>query len=272
MKLPETHVEPFELFYNWLSSQKWWDKNSDQVEWPQMYHVIKLYVFADMARIPILQNQCIDTLRGLSNALASLPTPTFAYDGRTQLSVARFAVSSLTVFFGSRAITCSFGEFAYKGLANTNMSRDNGGNEGSLLEKHKGSRVHQFLFAFEGPDEILRAVEYTRIPNEVIAMSAFSSHIQSSSLRLLQLPLPTSSALQPASRFSQLTNSKISPLEYPGLRAKRTNLLLTFTPPSSKFHLELCTHLTSFGYEYFPSPPLEISMSVLHSKIDHDYS
>ena len=187
MKLLEKHVEPFELFYNWLYSQKWWGKNSDQVQWPQMYHVIELYVFVDVARIPILQNQCIDSLRSLSNALAALPTPTFAYvwENKTERSpLRRFLLDDIVWESGHNMFI--FGEFAYKGLGNTNISRDNGGNEGSLLEKHKGSRVHQFLFAFEGSDEILRTRDFTIIPNEVIAMSAFSSHIQSSSLRLLQ--------------------------------------------------------------------------------------
>jgi hypothetical protein len=69
MKIPNTEVRIFDLFFNWLYTQTLWDESADESEWPTMENLLKLWAFADMARIPRLMNQCLDTLKSISDAL-----------------------------------------------------------------------------------------------------------------------------------------------------------------------------------------------------------
>lgn len=57
MKLPETEVEVFELFQGRLYTQSLWDQSADGEDWLKTNDLMKLYIFADMARIPALKNQ-----------------------------------------------------------------------------------------------------------------------------------------------------------------------------------------------------------------------
>ncbi|PMD35266.1 hypothetical protein L207DRAFT_110390 [Hyaloscypha variabilis F] len=73
MKLPETEAEIFEIFYVWLYRQKLWDKDARREDWPDTEDLVKLYVFADMARIPTLQNQALRALHNISDINNNFP-------------------------------------------------------------------------------------------------------------------------------------------------------------------------------------------------------
>ncbi|KAL2069722.1 hypothetical protein VTL71DRAFT_14401 [Oculimacula yallundae] len=73
LKLPETKVEVFELFNTWLYTQSLWNGEDDEESWPSFEHLIELYVFADMARVPQLMNYVIDTLVAISDLSECLP-------------------------------------------------------------------------------------------------------------------------------------------------------------------------------------------------------
>ncbi|KAE9380270.1 hypothetical protein N431DRAFT_361779 [Stipitochalara longipes BDJ] len=73
MKLPEVKTEVFEIFYAWLYRQKLWDKNSKQEDWPDTEDLVKLYTFADMVRIPSLQNQALRAIHKISDINNNFP-------------------------------------------------------------------------------------------------------------------------------------------------------------------------------------------------------
>jgi hypothetical protein len=54
MKLPQTDATFFDIFYGWLYRQKLWSKDAKEED------LVKLYVFADMPRIPSLQKPGIE--------------------------------------------------------------------------------------------------------------------------------------------------------------------------------------------------------------------
>jgi hypothetical protein len=54
MKLPKTDATFFEIFYGWLYRRKLWSKDAKEED------LVKLYVFADMPRIPSLQKPGIE--------------------------------------------------------------------------------------------------------------------------------------------------------------------------------------------------------------------
>ena len=59
MKLPETEVAVFKLFYNWLYTQVTYDENEDKENMPNTNLVLRLYILADMTRVHSLCNQVI---------------------------------------------------------------------------------------------------------------------------------------------------------------------------------------------------------------------
>lgn len=79
MKLRDTESCVFELFYHWLYSQALWNKAADRVEWPDTDHLMKLYVFTDMAKVISLKNQVMDTVHAINDALNNLPLATYPY-------------------------------------------------------------------------------------------------------------------------------------------------------------------------------------------------
>lgn len=67
MKLSDdTDAKTFQLFYDWLHTQTLGDKDEPKEEWPTLTSLVKLYVFADMTKIPQLKNQCLDTYEEIS--------------------------------------------------------------------------------------------------------------------------------------------------------------------------------------------------------------
>lgn len=79
MKFPDLEVDVFDIFYNWLYRQQLFDENTDESEWPDTDDLLKLYVFADMARITILKNQIIDAVQSISTHTKGLPTSMFPH-------------------------------------------------------------------------------------------------------------------------------------------------------------------------------------------------
>ncbi|KUJ12246.1 uncharacterized protein LY89DRAFT_756601 [Mollisia scopiformis] len=79
MKLPEKDAKMFELFYNWLYTQELWDRDARREEWPELEGLMKLYIFADTVKVPVLKNHIIDTLQAISNATRRLPVSVFPY-------------------------------------------------------------------------------------------------------------------------------------------------------------------------------------------------
>ena len=69
---PQNEVRIFDLFFNWLYTQTLWDESADECEWPTMENLLKLWVFADMARISRLMSQCLDTLKSISDTLGEV--------------------------------------------------------------------------------------------------------------------------------------------------------------------------------------------------------
>ncbi|KAF8862192.1 hypothetical protein BDZ45DRAFT_739493 [Acephala macrosclerotiorum] len=51
MLLKEIEADLFDLFYQWLYSQKLWDANADQAEWLSMRDLLRLYMFAEISNI-----------------------------------------------------------------------------------------------------------------------------------------------------------------------------------------------------------------------------
>jgi hypothetical protein len=58
----DTDIETFQLFYDWLYTQVLCNESEQR---PSLTSVIKLYVFADMARVPSLKDQCIDAYNAI---------------------------------------------------------------------------------------------------------------------------------------------------------------------------------------------------------------
>lgn len=73
MVLPETEPKVFELFYEWLYSQKLWNKDVKEEDWPKTHDLVKLYIFGDMARVPSLQNRTLKALHQISNLKNEFP-------------------------------------------------------------------------------------------------------------------------------------------------------------------------------------------------------
>jgi hypothetical protein len=59
MKLPEISVEIFQLFLGWLYTQKLRDESMPPEQWRNTNDLMKLYVFADTAKIATLKNVSI---------------------------------------------------------------------------------------------------------------------------------------------------------------------------------------------------------------------
>jgi hypothetical protein len=73
MKLPETGVEEFEIFYRWVYYQSLYDKDLEQSKWPDINDLTRVYLFADMAFIPQLMNQSMDAIHTNSDRTGELP-------------------------------------------------------------------------------------------------------------------------------------------------------------------------------------------------------
>jgi hypothetical protein len=76
MVIKETKVEVFQLFCEWLYTQTLYDDKGDQNEWPGLWMLAKLHIFADMARVPRLMNHTLMAFNAISNAKKVLPRPT----------------------------------------------------------------------------------------------------------------------------------------------------------------------------------------------------
>ncbi|CZT46147.1 uncharacterized protein RSE6_06539 [Rhynchosporium secalis] len=72
IKLQETEEVVFKIFLTWLYAQSLWSKDVKE-SWPDLGHLISLYIFADMARIPRL-NHIIDALIAISDSNSELPS------------------------------------------------------------------------------------------------------------------------------------------------------------------------------------------------------
>ncbi|KAF7891408.1 uncharacterized protein EAF02_001733 [Botrytis sinoallii] len=73
IKFPEVKVEVFELFYHWLYSQ-------DFITFAfQLKLLSKLYVFAGMTQIPVLQNYCIEKFHVIVNLRKRVPVELIEY-------------------------------------------------------------------------------------------------------------------------------------------------------------------------------------------------
>lgn len=95
MKLPEISVELFEVFNRWLYHKTLWSPDDfpkeaddllDERGCPlgnglvnHMDILMRLYVFANMVRIPSLMNQILDDLNEISNLSGAIPTAAFSY-------------------------------------------------------------------------------------------------------------------------------------------------------------------------------------------------
>lgn len=79
MTLPDTKVEVFELFYNWLYYQKLYDEDDDKDTWPSMHYLLELHVFADMARMIPLKNQTLSDVLNIGHVLRKSPMLSFSY-------------------------------------------------------------------------------------------------------------------------------------------------------------------------------------------------
>jgi hypothetical protein len=123
MKLPEVNVEVFKrtcsgdkyperlplrskhlidftyaVFQGWLYTQVVFNNLADQADWPKTNDLMKLYVFADMARIPNLKNECIEAINVISGIDEAFPVETIPYVYKnTQKGslIRRFIVDSL---------------------------------------------------------------------------------------------------------------------------------------------------------------------------------
>lgn len=73
MKLPERDPGIFEIFFQWLYTQKLWDNDGNQDDWPDTTDLVQLYVFADMADVPSLQNQALHALHKISELKKEFP-------------------------------------------------------------------------------------------------------------------------------------------------------------------------------------------------------
>jgi hypothetical protein len=73
-----------------------------------MSNLLKLYVFADMARIPSLMNQCLDTVKWISDALVHIPSyeiPRVWENTITGGPIRRFLIDSLVWKSKSEALS-----------------------------------------------------------------------------------------------------------------------------------------------------------------------
>jgi hypothetical protein len=66
MNLPETEPQVFDIFYEWLYSQRLWSPDDEEEDRPDTDKLAKLYVFADMAAVPHLQNQVLTALHEIT--------------------------------------------------------------------------------------------------------------------------------------------------------------------------------------------------------------
>jgi hypothetical protein len=89
MKLPETDPAVFEIFYGWFYRQKIWDKDAKEEHWSDPEDLAKLYVFADMARIPFLQNQASKAIHKISDT-HNFPHSIIDYFGDSIASTSSF--------------------------------------------------------------------------------------------------------------------------------------------------------------------------------------
>jgi hypothetical protein len=108
MKLHAENPIVFDLFFHGLYTQSLWDKSADKNEWPDMSNLLKLYIFADMARIPSLMNQCLDTVKWISDALVHIPSyeiPRVWENTITGGPIRRFLIDSLVWKSKSEALS-----------------------------------------------------------------------------------------------------------------------------------------------------------------------
>lgn len=92
MILPETKPEVFKLFCRWLYTGSLWNENGIKDSWPDVDCLIEVYIFADMAQLPPLMNQTLDTLRKISDLKEELPSPNlmaYAWNNTTDKSQLR---------------------------------------------------------------------------------------------------------------------------------------------------------------------------------------
>jgi len=103
MKLPETEAEIFEIFYAWLYRQKLWDKDAAREDWPDTEDLVKLYVFADMAWVPSLQNQALRAIHKISDINNNFPfhMMDYVWDNTTSSSPLRRYFLDQIVWEGS---------------------------------------------------------------------------------------------------------------------------------------------------------------------------
>ena len=98
MKLPKISVEICELFLGWLYTMSLWDSSAKLEEWPKTSDLMKLYVFADVAKIPSLKNLCIDAISQISDVEGQFPIASIAYVYQNTIKgspIRRFIVDSL---------------------------------------------------------------------------------------------------------------------------------------------------------------------------------
>jgi hypothetical protein len=67
MKLAKTDLQVLEIFYDCLYTQNIWDKYAEWKAWPIVRTLVKLYAFADNARVPSWQNQALTSTHGMLN-------------------------------------------------------------------------------------------------------------------------------------------------------------------------------------------------------------
>lgn len=94
MRLPETRTKVFQLFNDWLytqDSESILDTSQPEDQWTHSDHIVQLCVFADMALIPGLKNQCIDAIRKKSLAKNLFPyhLSRYVWENTTEKSLLR---------------------------------------------------------------------------------------------------------------------------------------------------------------------------------------
>jgi hypothetical protein len=73
MKIPETRVNVFQLFFDWLYTQVINIRDTDRK--PSTNDLAELYIFADMAQIPSLMNRSLEAFHLLCKEHRKFPSP-----------------------------------------------------------------------------------------------------------------------------------------------------------------------------------------------------
>lgn len=84
MKLSaDTSVQIFQLFYDWPYTQS---LDEDEGNYEEQDDLIRLYLFADMARVVKLKNQCLDALKRASDRQNWVPAHMMIFVWKSTLS------------------------------------------------------------------------------------------------------------------------------------------------------------------------------------------